>query len=98
MPVAVLKQPFDHPDYLFEVKYDGFRSLTYIEAGKCRLFSRNGNCFSRFIKLAGATAGAIPGRRTHSRRHFTMKALTSDSVSTRTAPGHSPGANPFCSL
>ena len=32
-PMALLEQaaPFDDPDWLFEVKYDGFRSLAYIE-------------------------------------------------------------------
>ena len=24
--------PFDHPEWLFEVKFDGFRSLAYIDA------------------------------------------------------------------
>ena len=25
MPLAVLREAFDHPDWLFEVKYDGFQ-------------------------------------------------------------------------
>lgn len=28
--------PFSHPDYLFEIKFDGFRSLVRIEQGKGR--------------------------------------------------------------
>ena len=35
------KEPFDNPDYIFELKHDGFRALAYIESGKCRLVSRN---------------------------------------------------------
>ena len=27
MPLAVLADPFDHPDWIFEVKLDGFRAL-----------------------------------------------------------------------
>jgi len=27
MPLAQLREPFDHPDWLFAVKYDGFRAL-----------------------------------------------------------------------
>ena len=37
------KQPFDDPSWLFDFKYDGFRALCYLEAGRCRLVSRNGN-------------------------------------------------------
>ena len=28
---------FNDPEWLFELKHDGFRSLAYIEDGKCRL-------------------------------------------------------------
>jgi bifunctional non-homologous end joining protein LigD len=37
------KEPFDDPDWLFEFKYDGFRGLCYLEQGRCRFMSRNGN-------------------------------------------------------
>jgi bifunctional non-homologous end joining protein LigD len=43
--------PFSHPDWLFEVKWDGFRSLVRIEHGKCRLISRRGNEFKSFRTL-----------------------------------------------
>ena len=41
MPLASLYGPFDHPDWIFELKYDGFRALAYIDSGQCRL-SRDG--------------------------------------------------------
>lgn len=41
-------KPFSHPDWLFEIKWDGFRSLVRIEQGKCRLISRNANEFKSF--------------------------------------------------
>ena len=44
-------KPFNHPEWIFEVKYDGFRSLAYIQSG-CTLVSRNGNIFSRFKDLS----------------------------------------------
>ena len=44
--------PFDSEDYLFELKIDGYRSLTYIENGECKLISRNGNVFHGFNELA----------------------------------------------
>jgi bifunctional non-homologous end joining protein LigD len=43
--------PFSHLDWLFEVKWDGFRALARIELGRCRLISRNGNEFKSFKSL-----------------------------------------------
>jgi bifunctional non-homologous end joining protein LigD len=43
--------PFSHSDWLFEIKWDGFRSLVRIEQGKCRLISRKGNEFKSFRTL-----------------------------------------------
>jgi bifunctional non-homologous end joining protein LigD len=50
------KDPFDDPDWLFDVKYDGFRGLCYVEHGRNRLISRNGNVFDRFEVLADQIA------------------------------------------
>ena len=46
-----LRTPFDDPDWLFEVKYDGFRALAFIEGGECRLVSRNDHTYKRFLDL-----------------------------------------------
>jgi hypothetical protein len=51
--------PFDNPDYLFELKYDGFRALAVIEYGRCRFISRNGNTFSSFSPLANRIGAAF---------------------------------------
>jgi bifunctional non-homologous end joining protein LigD len=53
------KEPFDDPDWLFDIKYDGFRALCYLERGCCRLVSRNGNDFRRFDALAAEGAAAL---------------------------------------
>jgi hypothetical protein len=45
-------EAFTHPDWLFELKYDGFRALAFVENGVCRLVSRNGNTFKSFEQLA----------------------------------------------
>ena len=45
------REPFDHPDWVFELKHDGFRGVAYISSGECRLVSRNGNVFKRFPTL-----------------------------------------------
>ena len=35
--------PFDGPDWLFEIKWDGYRAIAFINQGKLRLVSRNQN-------------------------------------------------------
>jgi len=42
------RKPFDHPDWLFELKYDGFRALAYLEHGTCKFLSRTGYQLSGF--------------------------------------------------
>ena len=32
------RKPFDHPDWIFELKQDGFRRKAYIAEGKSKLF------------------------------------------------------------
>lgn len=56
LPLASKAQPFDGAEWLFELKYDGFRALAYLEHGRCRLVSRNGNQFSSFASLASSLA------------------------------------------
>lgn len=34
-------EPFDHPDWLFEVKWDGYRAMAGIRDGNVELYSRN---------------------------------------------------------
>jgi len=35
-------RPFDHPDWLFELKYDGFRALAYVTPKGCELILAQG--------------------------------------------------------
>jgi bifunctional non-homologous end joining protein LigD len=62
MPLASLHVPFDHHDWIFELKYDGFRSLGYIDSGQCRLVSRRGTAYKSFPQLCAAIGAAIPGQ------------------------------------
>jgi bifunctional non-homologous end joining protein LigD len=41
MRLRLVKEPFDHPDYIFELKHDGFRAIAYLQSGECKLISRN---------------------------------------------------------
>ena len=50
MPTAIhpmlatpVEKPFDDPAWLFEIKWDGYRAVSFIEGGKARLVSRNQN-------------------------------------------------------
>jgi bifunctional non-homologous end joining protein LigD len=45
-----ITKPFDDPDYIFELKHDGFRALAYVEE-QCKLVSRNANQFKSFQSL-----------------------------------------------
>jgi len=38
-----IEDPFDGDDWLFEIKWDGYRAIAFIENGKVRLVSRNQN-------------------------------------------------------
>jgi bifunctional non-homologous end joining protein LigD len=74
-------QPFSHPDWIFELKWDGFRSLARVENGRCRLLSRNANEFRSFAVLnewipkeLGATTAVLDGEIVcldeHGKPHF----------------------------
>ena len=42
MLTTLIKEPFDHPDWVFEVKWDGYRAVAEIRDGNVSLYSRNG--------------------------------------------------------
>jgi bifunctional non-homologous end joining protein LigD len=50
MPAAIhpmlaisIEKPFDDPEYLFEIKWDGYRAVSFIQNSRARLVSRNQN-------------------------------------------------------
>ncbi len=45
MPLVRIPEPFDHPEWLWELKWDGFRALAFIEGHECRLVSRRGHTY-----------------------------------------------------
>lgn len=59
MPLGRRTEPFDHPDWIFELKYDGFRCVAVVEYGRCTLYSRNGNPFSSFHNFAAQIGSAL---------------------------------------
>jgi len=64
-PMPLLKRPlpFDGPEWIFELKYDGFRALAVIEHGRAQLISRNGHPFASFADLGKQIAAALPNTR-----------------------------------
>ena len=51
-----IPKPFDHPEWVFELKHDGFRGLAYISDGACQLISSNSRTFKKFPPLSEALA------------------------------------------
>ncbi len=43
MLATSIDKPFDAPDWLFEIKWDGYRAVAFLENGRARLVSRNQN-------------------------------------------------------
>jgi bifunctional non-homologous end joining protein LigD len=56
MTVSRIAAPFDHPDFLFELKHDGFRCLAYIPESRCDLVSRRKYFYKSFDSLKTALA------------------------------------------
>ena len=59
MPLSRRPTPFNHPEWLFELKYDGFRALARVERNKCQLISRNGHPFASFTDLGDSMARSL---------------------------------------
>ena len=75
--------PFDRPDWLFEIKWDGYRAVAFIEQGGLRLVSRNQNELTaqypdlqdlpRFLKAKTAILdGEIVALDQHGRSSFSL--------------------------
>ena len=59
MPFVRIAEAFDHPDWLFELKLDGFRALAAIEGHHCKLISRRGHVFKHWPYLETELAHAV---------------------------------------
>jgi bifunctional non-homologous end joining protein LigD len=49
--LTLFRTPFNDPDFIFELKVDGFRGLAYINDGVCELVSRRRNHYKSFKDL-----------------------------------------------
>ena len=59
MRLLRILDPFDHPDWIFEPKMDGFRALAYVRGHHCILISRNRHTFKSGPQLAGEIAHSV---------------------------------------
>lgn len=57
-PLASLKEPIGHPNWIHELKHDGFRGILYVDREQAWLVSRKGK---KFHRLATAEPIAIVG-------------------------------------
>jgi len=55
-PISLNQQstPFDDPEWIFEIKHDGFRALALVEGGDCWFVSRKNRRFNGLQELATA--------------------------------------------
>jgi ATP-dependent DNA ligase len=44
----LIRDAFDHEDFVFELKMDGFRAVAYIGQNETRLVSKTGRVMKRF--------------------------------------------------
>ena len=51
-----IKAAFDDPEFICELKHDGFRALAHVEAGACRLISRKNIQYKSFASLCALLA------------------------------------------
>lgn len=45
------KEPFNHPDWIWEVKWDGYRMMAYVQKNKVELRSRNNKNYTERFKI-----------------------------------------------
>ena len=65
-------RPFDHPDWIFELKLDGFRALAHFENGKGELVSRNRNTFASFQSAGSRNCRSVQDRNRDPRRRNSL--------------------------
>lgn len=59
MLATLTDAPFDDPDWIFEVKWDGYRVITKIENNTVTLYSRNGHDVTQKYPTLAQAAGRI---------------------------------------
>jgi hypothetical protein len=84
LPLERIREPFDDPRYVYELKYDGFRALAFVRRGGVTLVSRTGRHFGRRFAALEASTARWPARR---------DAVLTASSSASTTPAAVPGSD-----
>jgi len=59
MQPTLTRYPFSNPDWIFEPKWDGFRSVCFVEPGRVRFISRNQKSLTEKFPTLQAVAQSI---------------------------------------
>lgn len=63
LPLERVREPFDDPRYIYELKFDGFRALAFKERGKVQLVSRRAHVYRSYPALCLELAEALKAQR-----------------------------------
>jgi bifunctional non-homologous end joining protein LigD len=59
MLATLVDDPFDDREWLFEIKWDGYRALTFVNDGRAKMLSRNQNDLTGEFPEIAAAAGKL---------------------------------------
>ena len=62
-PLTSLKEPIGHPNWIYELKRDGFREILYVDPEQAWLVSRKGKKFRQFDPLPKQVLRCLKGHR-----------------------------------
>lgn len=62
MLATLVDKPFDSEEWLFEVKWDGYRAIAFLESGSVRLVSRNQNDLTAAYPELGSIPDSVKAR------------------------------------
>jgi|SRR5262252_4674000 len=61
-PLTSVKEPIGHPNWIYELKHDGFRGVLYVDRDQTWLVSRKGKRFRQFDPLLKQVLLVLNGR------------------------------------
>lgn len=62
MLATLVDEPFDNPDWIFEIKWDGYRAIAEIDHGSVNLYSRNNQSFLDRFKPVANDLAKLPSK------------------------------------
>ena len=62
-PLTSVKEPIGHPNWIYELKHDGFRGILYVDREQAWLVSRKGKKFPEFDPLLKQVLRSLKGQR-----------------------------------